>query len=257
MTIEYFRLGKTKYERFKHELSDSQLQNTDLLIEGAYAIQTELDSIRKQRGETQVGYKVGCISETIQNNLGIYQPIFGRLYASEHWASGTTIPMSQFDGLAIEGELAVKLRCSITELKNQEFSINDVIESVFPVIELHHYPSEEPLTAASMIAQNAIHAGFVQSEKLDSDEPFPNKLTIKINDIEVACVNGAVNHRTVSDSLHWLSNTLATEKFSTRSDLIILCGSVAPLFPVSTASHFQVYTDTGAFVEFTASLIRE
>ena len=35
--------------------------------------------------------------------------------------------MSQFDGLAVEGELAVKLRCSIAELKNKNFALSDVI----------------------------------------------------------------------------------------------------------------------------------
>ncbi len=257
MTIEYFRLGKAKFNRFKQALSGGQLQNTVMLLEGAYTVQAEIDSIRKQRGDTQLGYKVGCISETIQSSIGIYQPIFGRLYASERWISGVSLPMSRFDGLAIEGELAVRLRCSIAELKIQDFALGDVIDSVFPVIELHHYPSEEPLTAAGMIAQNAIHAGFVQSENIEEPVPLPNKLTIKINDIEVACVDGAINQRTITDSLHWLSNILTTEEFSTRSDLTILCGSVAPLFPISNTSHIQVYTDTGAFIELTASLVPE
>lgn len=254
MTIEYFRLGKTKFNKFKQTLSNGQLQNTDLLVEGAYAIQDKVNSIRKQRGDKQIGYKVGCISETIQNSLGIYQPIFGRLYASERLDSGVTLPLSRFDGLAIEGELAVKLRYSIAELKDREFALCDVIESVFPVIELHHYPDEEPLTAPSMISQNAIHAGFVQSDKFETPEQLPNEVAIKINDVDVARVNGAINRQTISDSLIWLSNQLQAEEFSICSNLTILCGSVAPLFPIRNASHIQVNSDTGAFAEITIRL---
>ena len=251
MTIEYFRLGKDKFNDFKQKHTDNPSGDAESLLVSAYSIQADLDALRKQRGDDQIGYKVGCISETIQSSLGIYQPIFGRLYAFEHWNSGITHPLSQFDGLAIEGELAVKILCPIADLADQEFTLRNVISGVFPVIELHHFSSEELLTAPDMVARNAIHAGFVSCKTLESNDQFPNELVIKINEVEVARVSGEVNYRTVTTSLRWLADTVGKSDLPDRSNQIILCGSIAPLFPLTDGGHVEVTTDNGMFVECT------
>lgn len=248
MAKEYFRLGKNKFIAVRQTQTDIQSDNAGKLLEAAYSVQSELDALRKQRGDQQVGYKVGCISETIQNSLGIYQPIFGRLYASERWDSGIIHPLSRFDGLAIEGELAVKLRCPLAELADQEFALSDVIAGVFPVIELHHFSADERLTAPDMVARNAIHAGFISCKALESNDQFPNELVIKIDGTEVARVTGDVNYQTVFTSLSWLADTIAKSDLPDRTDQIILCGSIAPLFPLFDGGHVEVTTDNGMFV---------
>jgi 2-keto-4-pentenoate hydratase len=54
----------------------------------AYAVQSEIARLREQRGETIIGYKVGCTSRLIQAQLGVSEPIFGRLFAEECHPSG-------------------------------------------------------------------------------------------------------------------------------------------------------------------------
>ncbi len=244
MTIEFFKLGKRKFDEFKQTLTANQLQNSKILIDGAYAVQDEINAFREQLGAEQIGYKVGCISETIQKSLGIYQPIFGRLYSGQCWNSGATLPLNHFDGLAIEGELAVRLNQPIGELNDQKLEVRRVVQAVFPVIELHHFPFENPPAAAEMISRNAIHAGIVCDENTQHADKFPDQISIKIDGVEVACVSGAVNYETVSHSLRWLAMMLQKKGLKTRANQIVLCGSVAPLFPLRQGGFIEVTTDT-------------
>ena len=81
----------------------------DLTTAQAYALQTEITRLREQRGERVIGYKVGCTSKPIQAQLGVDEPIFGRLFETECHSSGVRVPCSQYANLAVEGELAVRL----------------------------------------------------------------------------------------------------------------------------------------------------
>ena len=245
MTIEYFRLGKTKFDEVRSSLPNSKLNDVDMMLGQAYSIQAEIHELRTQRGDSHIGYKVGCISETIQNSLGIYQPITGRLYKSECWETGVQLPLSQFDGLAIEGELAVRLNCPISTLANQNFELNEVISGVFPVIELHHYPPNELVTAPMMISQNAIHAGFVLDPQYLLNPQCPQELTININGNEVAEVSGQVLHETIEASLNWLGHMSKNLDLPEILNAFVLCGSVAELFPLPHGGFVEVVTDHG------------
>ena len=81
----------------------------DLTTGQAYALQTEIARLREERGEKVIGYKVGCTSRTIQDQLGIKEPIFGRLFDPECHRSGVHLPYKRYANLAIEGELAIRL----------------------------------------------------------------------------------------------------------------------------------------------------
>ena len=46
-----------------------------LTIAQAYAVQAEVGRLRERRGERIIGYKVGCTSKPIQEQLGVQEPI--------------------------------------------------------------------------------------------------------------------------------------------------------------------------------------
>ena len=119
-------------------------QPVHLTIPQAYALQTEVVRLREQRGEKVIGYKVGCTSRVIQSQLGIDQPIFGRLFATECFRSGVRLSYASYANLAIEGELAVRLARDLSSSPPSEQECLEAIDSVFPVIELHHYVLPAP-----------------------------------------------------------------------------------------------------------------
>ena len=80
-----------------------------LSLAEAYRVQSLVAELRERRGERVIGYKLGCTSPVIRQLMGIGHPVFGRLFDSDRWPSGTSLPATRFAGLAIEGELAVRL----------------------------------------------------------------------------------------------------------------------------------------------------
>ena len=223
-----------------------------LSIAQAYRVQSLVTELRERRGESVIGYKVGCTSPTIRKNLRIDHPVFGRLFESNCWPSGTRLPVTQFSALAIEGELAVRL---VRDLPTVEIlqEIPEAIDAVFPVIELHNlvFRRGEP-AADELIANNAIHAGFVYAG--NGFQPFDRdtaQLRIDIDDVPVAKLSGPELTNTVVDSLSWLAAELNRLGRSLQGGQTILCGSVADLVPISGSCRILVTTDRFGSVECT------
>ena len=128
------------------------------------------------------------------------------------------------------------------------FDADEVIQAIFPVIELHHFAFDEPPTASDLIARNAIHAGFVCGKETQGNNHFPEKISIEINEVELASVSGSVISQTITSSLRWLAKALQKQRLQVGSNQIILCGSEAPLFPLFLGGHVEVSTDTNIIV---------
>ena len=121
-----------------------------LTIAEGFEVQRQVAALRAARGEAVAGYKIGCISEAVQRQLGLDRPAFGHLFATELYRSGAVLDAAAFDCLAIEGEFAVRIAGDLS------------IASVFPVIELHNNVFRGAVrTAQELIANNALHAGVV------------------------------------------------------------------------------------------------
>src|SRR5882724_9130416 len=118
------------------ELIDESL---DLTTVQAYALQAEIARLREERGERVIGYKVGCTSRPIQVQLGVKEPIFGRLFHTKCHPSGVHLSSARYANLAVEGEIAVRLSKDLSREPLSAEECREAIDFVFPVIELHHY----------------------------------------------------------------------------------------------------------------------
>ena len=133
----------------------------------AYEFQGGVARLRERRGEALVGFKVGCTSRPIREQLGIDGPIFGRLFDTECHRSGVRLSYARYANLAVEGELAVRLSRDLDgALPLSDEDCAGAIEAVFPVIELHHFalPGAGP-PGPELIAHNGMQAGFVLGER--------------------------------------------------------------------------------------------
>ena len=126
----------------------------DLTIEDAYAVQMELSKLRCLDGDNIIGYKVGCIGSGIVQQFGMAGPVYGRIFHKELYDSGKKLIYKNFTNLAIEGEMAIILDKDLN------------ISKAFPVIELHNFIFRaKSKTLTELIANNAINAGVVMSDK--------------------------------------------------------------------------------------------
>ena len=248
--VELARRQLADYDR--HEPGTAFADGLRLSIAQAYEVQSLVAELRERRGEPVMGYKVGCTSPTIRKSLRIDHPIYGRLFKSECWPSGRRLPLSEFCGLAIEGELAARLARDLPNVATRE-EISNAIDAVFPVIELHNLIFRRGVPSADeLIANNAIHGGFVcgenGSQRFDRD---PAQLRIFIDDVLAVNLAGPELIDTVAHSLSWLAAELNRLGRSLRAGQTILCGSVGDLIPIPCGCRVSVTTDRFGSVECT------
>lgn len=216
-------------------------EQIDLTIHQAYAIQAEVARLREARGERVIGYKVGCTSPAVQQQLGIGEPIFARVFDTGCVPSGTMLSFDRFDNLAVEGELAVRLGRDLTPADEPE-ACRAAVASVFPVIELHHYVLRSLRPAiAELIANGGMHAGVVAAEQ-ESEVGFAGwgNLGVWIDDRRVGAIAGTELAGAVIKSVNWLAHKLAEAGLSLARGQVVLTGSQLPLYPVRPGNKVTV-----------------
>ncbi len=254
------------------ELAARQLKDYDshqpgmLFAEGCvldvsqgYELQNAVAKLRFQRGERLIGYKVGCTSSAIQEQLKITHRVRGFLFDTEHYESGVALSRQSFDNLAIEGELAIELS---REPREEDFTVHSLpscISRVFPVIELHnHVMRGQQASAGELIANNAIHAGFVSgggglSSNCFSERMFDEAQLVIFRDNQLLdqC-EGRLLLETIRSSLKWLWEELFRRGDRLHAGQIVLTGSVPNLFPVVDECSIRV--ESLPFGEVTAEV---
>ena len=254
------------------ELAARQLKDYDshqpgmLFAEGCvldvsqgYELQNAVAKLRFQRGERLIGYKVGCTSSAIQEQLKITHRVRGFLFDTEHYESGVALSRQSFDNLAIEGELAIELS---REPREEDFTVHSLpacIARVFPVIELHnHVMRGQQASAGELIANNAIHAGFVSgggglSSNCFSETMFDEARLVIFRDNQLLdqC-EGRLLLETIRSSLKWLWEELFRRGDRLHAGQIVLTGSVPNLFPVVDECSIRV--ESLPFGEVTADV---
>ena len=205
-----------------------------------YELQSAVAQLRWGRGERVIGYKVGCTSQKIRAQLGIDHCVSGRLYDSEQHSSGAVLSRERFANLAIEGELAVELSREPNEKEFSEVEIPACVARVFPVIELHnHVMRGEQPSAGELIANNAIHAGFVAGDGIRPNDFFGERpldsaaMSIFADDRLLEECAGPALIQTINSSLKWLTESVRDRGERLSTGQIILTGSIPSLIPIA------------------------
>jgi 2-keto-4-pentenoate hydratase len=217
----------------------------------AYAVQAHVAALRQERGETQIGFKVGCTSPTIQQQLGIDHPVYGRLWASERYPSGAKVRFSDFVEPAIEGELAVELASDLDGEWLSSTEIRQAIGCVFSVIELHNAVFRGPKpSAAELIANNALHAGFAEAAQRSPFAIEPAALLeIQLDGQDIDACGGRGLTEGVIRSLRWLAAELSRDSQGLKAGQIVLTGSQTQLIPIPRPTNVVVATSHFGRVE--------
>jgi 2-keto-4-pentenoate hydratase len=214
-------------------------------IAEAYELQMLVAGLRVSRGESIAGYKIGCISEAVQRQLGINQPVFGHLFATEVYRSGAALDAAHFECLAIEGEFAVRAARDIPDAAWLREHPLEAIASVFPVIELHNnvFRRRTP-TAEELIANNALQAGIVLPAM---EIPLRNMAELSASPISVLRCGELLGTAVASalpggpmGSLLDVVGYLASRGLALRRNQIVLTGSPLPLYPAGPGDHILV-----------------
>jgi 2-keto-4-pentenoate hydratase len=212
----------------------------EMTSEQAYALQGEVARLRENRGEGVLGYKIGCTSPAIQEQFGIREPIFGRIFDTGCFLAGATLDHAGYANLGVEGELAIRLARDLPGRALSDDEYVGAIESIFPVIELHQYAlpaSCHPL--AALIVSGGMHAGLilpVQEAMCSGGIPVVQEVEVTINGRLVGATSEPWTMGGPAASLRWLTSRLAQMDLQVRRGQVILTGSPLPLYPVDPGS---------------------
>ena len=110
-----------------------------LSIAEAYDVQDRVAQLRIDKGETVVGFKVGCTSQAIRSQFGLQEPIYGRVYEPHVHKEGVSINWSDYVNCATEPEMVIKIGTDLCGVGLSDDQIIDAIEWVSPGIEIHHF----------------------------------------------------------------------------------------------------------------------
>jgi 2-keto-4-pentenoate hydratase len=215
-----------------------------LTVAQAYALQQFVSDLREQRGESVIGYKLGCTSPAIQEQLGIGQAIFARLFQTRCFPADLRLAHKGFANPAVEGELAIRLSRDLPHIPLSDEELIAAIASIFPVIELHHYvvPANGH-TAASLIASGGMHAGLVLADretKCDGHVPAIRELEVVIDGRAAGRTGAPWTMGGPAATLRFLSVQLAGWGLSLRRGQVILAGSALPLYMVGPGTRIVV-----------------
>lgn len=207
---------------------------SELTLEEAYAVQDEVVTLRSD--DRVVGYKVGCTGPGTRAQFGLDGPIRGALFGTELHGSGVALAASSFAGLAVEGELALRI------------GRDGEPDAVLPVVELHNYVFRgQPPTLQELVANNGLNAGVVLPADAEApyrgDDALPGLLTVEVNGrvVDTGPMTGVPGGP--SGSLDWLRRHLAERGLALRPGHLVLTGTPLGLIPVSPGDDVRVAAD--------------
>jgi 2-keto-4-pentenoate hydratase len=146
--------------------------------------------------------------------------------------------------LAIEGELALRLAGDLPEGPLTDDEYVQAVETIFPVVELHHYVlrSARP-SVVELIANNGLHAGVVlpaEEARCPGRSHALGGLSIRIDEVVVEAVRDVERTTSPIGSLRWLAERLQRRGLRLCKGQLILAGSPMKLYPVAPGNKIVV-----------------
>lgn len=204
-------------------------RDPDMVVEDAYAVQSEWAKRRQDAGARLVGRKIGLTSKVMQVATGITEPDYGVIFDDMVIESGATVEFDRFSNVRIEVELAFVLDRPLSGPNTTIFDVLDATAYVVPALEiLNSHIEMQGRTIVDTISDNAAMGAMVlggRPVKVDEvDLRWISALLYRNQTIEESGVAAAVlGHPAMG--VAWLANKLAQHGQSLGAGEIILAGS--------------------------------
>ncbi|MEA2921247.1 MAG: hypothetical protein QOF07_1210 [Bradyrhizobium sp.] len=215
-----------------------------------YRIQTALHDLLAADFGARVGYKIGCTSAVMQRYLEIPHPCGGGVFAEGVFASGVSLPATDFVRVGVECEIAVKLARDLVPAQAPftADSVAQAIESYLPAIEIvdDRYVQWETIGAPTLVADDFFAAGCVLGQPVPR-AAAPDLLRVTgralINGVEAGQGTGADVLGHPHNALAWLANHLAADGQALRAGEIVLTGSLVKTIWLKAGDRVEMQLD--------------
>ena len=213
-----------------------------LSIPDAWRLQTAVATLRERRGETVVGYKIGCVCKGNQEMMALSHPVWARLWSSEQHSDGVALEKGSFANLALEAEFAITLGKTVDPKKTSPGELLQAISAVYPVIELHNLMLRGgPPCGHELIANNGILAGVVSGQGvLDPGTPLTTDLALVFDGETVDSWASLKWPDDILSAIGWLAEKQAEAGRRLEQGDMILTGAFGPPIPLEGKTRVDV-----------------
>ena len=223
---------------------DLSFDIANMSLDQAYRVQDTVTQKRVERGEAAVGYKVGCTSLAIQSQLGLEEPICGKLFAPYIYNEDVALYWNDYANCAIEPEMVIKIGKNLRGYDLPDELLIEAIDYVSPGIEIHNYTFWfAPPTSQELICANGIHAGLVvgKARVLPEDMSFETELfEVLKNGRSIAAAPASEIMGGPLNSLRWLIGFLTQKGQSLPSNTLVIPGSPVELITIDQDTQLTV-----------------
>ena len=212
-----------------------------LQINDALRLQTAVTHLREARGETVIGYKIGCVAPGNQKMMGLDHPVWGRLWKREAHKDGVTLDKADYANIAVEAEFGVRFKSDLQPgMTLEEITVS--VDTVFPLLELHNLVMHsEPPHGHELIANNAINCGLVAgAPALRPEQELKTDLELIYDDKIVDSWSSLSWPDDIIGAVPLLIDALHKHGLGLRAGDIALTGAWGPPIPVNQHQHVQV-----------------
>lgn len=250
-------------EKSRQQIRQISLDNPDMTIEDAYAIQREWVALKIADGRVLKGHKIGLTSRAMQLSSQITEPDYGALLDDMFFANSSEIPFDRFIVPRIEVELAFVLAKPLRGPNCTIFDVYNATDYVIPALELidarcHNIDPEtqRPRKVFDTISDNAANGGVIMGGRPikpdEMDLRWISALLYRNGVIEESGVAAAVlNHP--ANGVAWLANKLSAYDVQLEAGHIILGGSFTRPVPARRGDTF--HADYGVMGSITCQFV--
>ena len=244
----YQELGKQLFDALNSGQSIGPLRALiDNDVDAAYAVQKELVTLRKARGEKVVGKKIGLTSFAVQKQLGVDQPDYGILFDSMDVSRSKCIDSSKLILPKVEGELAFILGKDITTKNITMDVLMDAIAQVRASIEVVDSRVENwNIQISDTIADNASGSHFILGEDSKSlNELNPETVSMKLykNGKLSSEGNGRACMDNPLNATLWLAQKMNNQGEPLCKGEVLLSGALGPMVSAEKGDKINLEID--------------
>lgn len=215
--------------------------NTDINL--AYAIQQHNINRQVETGRRISGRKIGLTSKTVQQQMKVFEPDFGTLFADMETGHGGIIPSGRLIAPKVEAEIMLVLK---DDLNHETITFSDVIratEFVIASLEIVDCRLRDwDICITDTIADNAAAAMYVvgsQAKLLTEIDLSTCSMSLLCNGQRVSEGHGELCMGHPINAAVWLARQLYKQGTPLKSGEVILTGALGPMVPAMPGDHFE------------------
>lgn len=226
-------------------------------LETAYAVQDEALRLRRGRGETLVGVKLGLTSKAKQRRMGIDRPSLAWLTDAMVHPAGAPLPLDRLIHPRVEPEIGFVMGRRLTGPGVTASAALAAVSHVFGAVEIIDSRfSDFRFTMADAVADNGssglFTVGSVVADPTRLDLALETVLLEQAGEI-VDSATGAAVQGNPGEALALAANVLAERGLAVEAGWVVLTGGMTDAVPIGpggrVAAHFAHLGSVVAYAE--------